>query len=133
MSREPKVIKHKDFEKDLSELDGSLRKQAQKKVDAIIGDEWRNQGHRLTSDLSGFRSASFQSQTYYVLFSYCDDCRKVGRNTKYISACPFCAEVPDDTTIFWRIFRHRDGERNGYREFSRAMSKEFPPSPSESL
>jgi len=123
------VRRHKDFQKDYDGLDGSLKKQADKKLQAIETDTWQGQGHRLKGDLLGFRSSDFQGQTYKIIFSYCKECRRVGRNPKFMSRCEFCPEMTDNSVILWRIVRHGSGERNGYRIVSRAMAKEFPPNP----
>jgi hypothetical protein len=123
------VKRHRDFESDLDGLEGSLRKQADKKIHAIETDAWQGQGHRLKGDLLGFRSADFQGQTYKIIFSYCSECRKQGRNARFIGNCEFCSNMADDAVIFWRIIRHSGGERNGYRIVSKAMAKDFPPSP----
>jgi hypothetical protein len=118
---------HEDFKTDLDSLDGSLKELAKKKINSIIGNTFGYEGHALKGNLSGFRSASFKDATYKIIFSYCKDCRDVGRDLQSISDCNDCDQQDDDTIRFWRIERHRDGKRDGYVVVADSLSKVFPP------
>ncbi len=123
-----KDVKHKLFLEDLEGLDGSLKSQAMKKIDNIINNSWGREGHLLKGDLAAFRSASFGKQLWKIMFSYCAECRKLGRNSRFIGECDFCEEMGDDTVIFWRILPHSNHGHDAYRVASSFLTKLFPPS-----
>ncbi|GEM_PF-2236420 len=127
MSKTYNAVVHPDFLKDLNGLDGSLRKKAQNKIRAIADNTWGYEGHELSGDLRGFRSADFEGRLYKIIFSYCKECREVGRNPDYVGICPECDTMGDNFLIFWRIDRHRGGDQDGYRLVSRDLNKKFPP------
>lgn len=129
MSKAYNPIVHADFGTDLNGLDGSLRKQAEKKIRSIVDGTFGYQGHPLHGDLKGFRSADFGGGTYKIIFSYCKECRTVGRNPEFIGKCPSCEQRDDSTIIFWRIDRHRGGQQDVYRVVSNGLSQMFPTKP----
>lgn len=129
--KESFVLFHDDYYKDLSKLDGSILKEINKKIKNIRKDTFRNKGHTLHTDLQGFRSENILDRYYKIIFSYCEECRKIGRNADFIGQCDFCDQMGENSIIFWRILKHRSGDRDVYKIASKALANMFPPNRSE--
>jgi mRNA-degrading endonuclease RelE of RelBE toxin-antitoxin system len=49
---------------------------------------------------------------YRLIYAWCSTCRKVNKHLE--GSCPFCEEIPDDSVVFYNLYRKTDAHNRAH-------------------